>query len=96
MTTAQNRLNGEHQVIIEQVFPDSPAAQLGIQVGDIFTHYDQQPILGRSQFIQGRAKEPADGAAKELTVLRDGKSLTFQLKPGKIGAVLEEKLKSEP
>jgi len=81
---------------VKQVIPDSRAAQLGIQVGDIFTHYDQQPILGRSQFIQGRAKEPADGAAKELTVLRDGKSLTFQLKPGKIGAVLEEKLKSEP
>lgn len=45
----------------------------------------------------GRAKEPADGAAKELTVLRDGKSLTFQLKPDKIGVVeLAEKLKSEP
>ena len=96
LTTAQNRINGEHQVIVEQVLPDSPAAQLGIQVGDIFTHYDQQPILGVTQFIQGRAKEPADGAAKELTVLREGKSLTFQLKPGKIGVELEEKLKSEP
>jgi len=73
---------------VKQVLLDSRAAQLGIQVGDIFTYYDQQPILGTDQFIQGRAKE--------LTVLRDGKSLTFQLKPGKIGAVLEEKLKSEP
>jgi tetratricopeptide (TPR) repeat protein len=96
LITAQNRLNGEHQVVVERVLPDSPAAQLGIQSGDIFTHYNQQPILGRAQFIQGRAKEPADGAAKELTVLRDGKSLTFQLKPGKIGVELEEKLKSEP
>jgi tetratricopeptide (TPR) repeat protein len=93
----QDYLNGKQfQVIVKQVLPDSRAAQLGIQVGDIFTHYNQQPILGMAQFIQGRAKEPADGAAKELTVLRDGKSLTFQLKPGKIGVELEEKLKSEP
>ena len=81
---------------MKQVLLDSRAAQLGIQVGDIFTHYGQQPILGRSQLMRGRAKEPADGTAKELTVLRDGKSLTFQLKPVKIGVELEEKLKSEP
>ncbi len=94
---AQDYLDGKkYQVIVEQVLPDSRAVQLGIQAGDIFTHYDQQPILDSAQFIQGRAKEPADGAAKELTVLRDDKSLTFQLKSSKIGVELEEKLKSEP
>jgi len=88
LRSVQDYLNGKYQVIVERVLPDSPAAQLGIQAGDIFTHYNHQPILGVAQFIQGRAKE--------LTVLREGKSLTFQLKPGKIGVELEEKLKSEP
>jgi len=96
LRNVQDHFNGKYQVIVKQVSPDKPAAQLGIQAGDIFTHYDQQPILGSTQFILGRDKEPTDGAAKELTVLRDGKTLTFQLKPGTIGVELGEKLKSEP
>jgi len=66
---------------------------LGIKVGDIFTYYDNQPVLGINRFIYGRNQEPANGLEKELKVLRDGKELIFKVKPGKIGAELEEKVK---
>jgi len=91
----QELLDGKYQVIATEVHPDKPAAQLGIQVGDIFTHYNQQPILGKSQFTEKFAKEFADTIG-EFKLLRDGKTLTFQLKPNEIEVKVEEKLKYEP
>ncbi len=92
---AQLHLNSQFQVIATKLFPNSQAEQLGIKVGDIFTHYDNKPVLDRNRFIYGRSKEPADGPAKELKVLREGKELVFKVKPGKIGVELEERVKSE-
>jgi len=83
--------NAQFQVIVIAVSPDSQAEQLGIQVGDIFTYYDNQPVLDIPRFRN--KKESAAGPAKELKVLQDGKELIFKIKPGKIGVELEEKVK---
>jgi len=91
----QNYLDGKYQVVVEQITPGSSASLLGIEIGDIFTHYNQQSILGKSQFTEKFAKEFADTIG-EFKLLRDGKMLTFQLKPNEIEVELEEKLKSEP
>jgi tetratricopeptide (TPR) repeat protein len=91
----QLHLNSQFQVIAKRILPNSQAERLGIQVGDIFTHYDNKPVLDRNRFIYGRSKEPADGPAKELKVLREGKELVFKVKPGKMGVELEERVKSE-
>jgi hypothetical protein len=40
-------------------------------------------------FIFNRNNEFADGPAKELKVLRDGRKLTFMVKSGKIGVEKE-------
>ncbi len=83
------------KVIVISVFPDSQGEKLGIQVGDIFTHYDGKPITDMTSFIAGRTAEPADGPAKELKVLRDGKELTFMVKPEKIGVELQDRAESK-
>ncbi|MDD5321942.1 MAG: hypothetical protein PHD43_15300 [Methylococcales bacterium] len=38
--------------------PNSQAEELGIKAGDIFTDYDNKPILGMAAFIYGRSLEP--------------------------------------
>jgi len=91
----QEHLNGKYQVVVKQIVPGSSASLLGIEIGDIFTHYNQQSILGKSQFTEKFAKEFADTIG-EFKLLRDGKMLTFQLKPNEIEVELEEKLKYEP
>jgi len=93
----QLHLNSQFQVIVKAILHNSQAEQLGIQVGDIFTHYNNKFVLGASHFIYiyGRSKEPAAGPAKQLKVLREGKELVFKVKPGKMGVELEERVKSK-
>jgi len=81
----------EHRlkVRVTRIIPESPAAKMGIQVGDIFTKYDNNNIINMDIFIVGRNQESKEGAPKLLQVLRNGKELTFMISPGKIGAVLE-------
>lgn len=89
---AQQHLNGQYQVVVKTIFPNSQALHLGIQVGDVFVNYDNQPILGVNRFIYRRSRELKTGPPKELTVLRDGRELIFRVSPGKIGAELDEQV----
>ena len=86
----QARLHGQIQVQVKAVIPNSQAEQLGIRPGDIFTHYNHKPVLGAVSFSYGRSLEPAAGPAQALKVLRVGKELVFNVKPGKIGVELQE------
>lgn len=87
----QARLKGGLiQVRVKAILPNSQAEQLGLQANDILLRYNQKSILGTSAFIYRRSLEPVTQAATELTVLRKGKELVFKVKPGKIGAELEE------
>ena len=86
----QARLHGQFQVQVKAVSPDSPAEQLGLRPGDIFTHYHHKPVLGMVGFDYERSLEPAAGPAQALNVLRAGKELVFNVKPGKIGVELQE------
>ena len=90
LQTLQARLHGQIQVQVKAVIPDSPAEQLGLRPGDVFTHYHNKLVLGMTGFIYGCSLEPAEGPAQELTVLRAGKELVFNVKPGKIGVELQE------
>ena len=81
------------QVTVVSILPDSQAKTLGIQAGDIFTHYDGKAIVNAALLVANRQQEPADGAAKELKILRDGKELSFMVKPGKIGVELRDSVK---
>lgn len=88
--TLEDILHGENQVLIKAILPASQAEKLGLQAGDILTHYKQQPILGTSAFIYQRSFESASAPEQALTVSRNGKELVFKLKPGKLGAELQD------
>lgn len=70
-------------VIIEQVLPDSPAAQIGLQSGDVIQSYDGERI-SQVQTLVAAVRRPGYGQ-RELIILRNGQSLQFQVAPGLLG-----------
>ena len=62
--------------VVTQVEPDSPGARAGLQIGDVITEIDGQKVndAGELQVIVGQ-KQP--GTKINLTVLRDGKTMTI-------------------
>jgi serine protease Do len=62
--------------VVTQVDPDSPGAKAGLQIGDVITQIDGQKVTdaGELQVVVGQ-KQP--GTKIELTVLRDGKTMTI-------------------
>ncbi len=59
--------------------PQSAAMDVNMQVGDVITAIDGEPVFAFSQLKD--AVEGSDGRALELNVWRDGQDLTFALKP---------------
>ena len=88
----QARLKGQFQVQVKAVLPNSQGEQLGIKPQDFLILYNNKPILGVAAFIYERSLEPATNPVTELKVLRNGKQLIFKLKPGKMGAELQEQV----
>jgi membrane-associated protease RseP (regulator of RpoE activity) len=66
----------EHGVLIGQVAPDSPAAQAGLQVGDILTRLDGEMVNGAMD-VTGSIAPKAEGETVSITVWRDGSALDF-------------------
>jgi protocatechuate 3,4-dioxygenase beta subunit len=69
---------------ITHVYPDSQAAKVGLQVGDLIIEYNGKEITSWSGF--SREARSARGAG-DLTIIvdRNGASLTFALKGGTVG-----------
>ncbi len=63
-------------VLIGQVAPDSPAAEAGLEVGDVLTRVDGEPVNG-SMDLTHRVLSKGDGEPVTVTVLRDGSALDF-------------------
>src|SRR5579862_6533554 len=61
--------------VVTQVDPDSPGSKAGLQIGDVITEIDGRKIndAGELQVVVGQ-KQP--GTKLELTVLRNGKTMT--------------------
>jgi len=76
------------RVVITGVAAGGQGQKLGLQKDDILLTYGGQEVKDTQSFIQGRKGEPASGKPQELVVLRGDKRLTFQVKPGLLGASL--------
>ncbi|KGF73694.1 serine protease [Neosynechococcus sphagnicola sy1] len=74
-------INLSQGVLIVRVMPNSPADQGGLQPGDIIEKIAQQPIH-KAADVQQQVEASAVGASLELVVNRQGKSQTFQVRPG--------------
>ncbi len=64
-------------VLIASVMPDSPAADVGLQPGDVIVAIDGVPVK-RVAGVRNRIGLMRVGEAVELTILRNGKKLTVK------------------
>ena len=90
------------QALISEVAVSSPAEAAGLQVGDIITSINDQPV-GTIEEVSAATLQNA-GTEMTITVDRDGESLTFSLIPrvkppegeGSMGVGLTNPLKPTP
>jgi S1-C subfamily serine protease len=73
----QMNLSRSSGALVQQVVPGTPAAQAGVQQGDIITAIDGQPVAGGGDVIvQLRQKKVGDTIS--ITLDRNGKEMTVQ------------------
>jgi serine protease Do len=71
--------------VISQVEPDSPGARAGLQIGDVITEIDGQRVSDAGD-LQVRIGLKRPGTKVELTVLRNGKTMTVPVTLEELGA----------
>lgn len=72
-----------HGALVSRVMSGSPAADAGLQVGDIIIAFNGQRLLSSSQLPPMVGTTRVDSTA-ELTVLRNGKELKMPIKIGRL------------
>lgn len=71
--------------VITQVEPNSPGAKAGLQVGDVITGLNGQPVTDASQ-LQVEVGQNHPGTTLHLEVLRDGKNVTLPVTIEEMGS----------
>lgn len=86
-------LNKPYGALVAQVVPGSPAADAGIQVGDVIIEFEGEEIDLSSELphLVGRTKV---GEKTKLVVMRDGDEKTIKVKIGELPT--SEEQKSQP
>jgi serine protease Do len=79
--------------LVAEVNPDSPAAKIGLQRGDIITEFNGTPIKEMHELPRLVANTPP-GSSASLKVLRQGKEKTFtvtiaEMKPEQMSRFME-------
>lgn len=69
--------------LVGEVMPDSPAAQAGLQSGDVITAFDGKPVAS-SQDLPGIVAETPVGQDVTVTVQRQGEPLELAVTVGKM------------
>jgi serine protease Do len=75
------KLDARNGALVSDVMPDGPAAQAGIQRGDVIVKFDGNTI-DDSRDLATTVAGTAVGKETELLVLRDGQEKTLSLKVG--------------
>jgi serine protease Do len=65
-------------VFVEQVTPGGPAEKAGMKTSDIITAFQGKPVKN-SEDMLGMVQETPVGTKADVTVLREGKKMNFQL-----------------
>ena len=89
---------GRQGVLVNDVVPESPAAEAGVQELDVITAFDDRPVEGMRS-LQEMVEQSDIGRKHTLTVLRDGKPMTLNIGvkplPSEVAAARPEKPQAE-
>jgi serine protease Do len=77
------KLDGTQGALVGEVMPDSPAAQAGLQTGDVILAFDDKPVA-TSRDLPGIVAETPVGQDVTITVQRQGASLDLAVTVGKM------------
>jgi membrane-associated protease RseP (regulator of RpoE activity) len=79
MDLGQNGLTAMQGALVTQLLPGSPAAQAGIQIGDVLAAIDNNPIRSSSELVQLMRKfSPGDTIT--ITLLKSGRPKTLEVR----------------
>jgi serine protease Do len=73
------KLPGEYGAVIENVQPDSPAAQAGLEKGDVIISFEGERVLSAAQLRRMVGETPA-GRTVTLGISRHGQTRTLSVK----------------
>jgi len=65
-------------VVVAEIMPKSPAAEAGLEEGDVIVNFNGKPVKGPRE-LQELVERTTIGEKRSVTVLRDGKERTFDL-----------------
>ncbi|GAB6067477.1 DegQ family serine endoprotease [Methylothermus subterraneus] len=83
------KMSRPYGALIAQVLPNSPAAQAGLQVGDVIVEYDGQPIETSAMLPPLVGVTPVSKSVP-IKVLREGRTLPLLVKIGELPEKTEE------
>jgi serine protease Do len=81
-------LGNKAGILVAQVTEDSPAAQAGLQQGDVIVAYQGKPVTDVGSF-RNRVSLTLPGSREELTIIRGGKHRSIKVT---IGELTKDKL----
>jgi serine protease Do len=82
---ALNLPRRENGAVIESVAPDKPAADAGLQAGDIIVSINQQPVKSAKEAKAAVAEAGKSGRKSVLFLIQRGENQTFVAVPFSIG-----------
>ncbi|HLI80053.1 MAG TPA: DegQ family serine endoprotease [Candidatus Binataceae bacterium] len=79
---SQFHLQADKGVVVRHVAPDSPAADAGVQPGDLILEVDRRKVATVNDFLAKAKEDKASGKSALLLVLRGGTSYYMVIKSG--------------
>ena len=79
---SQFHLQADKGVVVRHVAPDSPAADAGVQPGDLILEVDRQKVNSVNDFLAKAKEDKTGGKSALLLVLRGGTSYYMVIKSG--------------
>ena len=71
---------GVEGVVVEQILPNSPAEEAGLDYGDVILAIDGKPVKNSDGLRTELAKKPA-GVERDIVILRKSRNVKLKIKP---------------